>query len=110
MMILYQAGVFFYKKLCKTFSQCDVGKEPCNPAGVSPSTHIALPCFTGAFLTGHPSLPMRNYGVKSLTLMCAWVVGVLRVECPSPVYRTKDAHITPSFSSARNQLAGGYHD
>jgi hypothetical protein len=109
-MTLGLLNLLFNNKLCKTSVQCDVGKEPCNPGGVSPSTLIALPCFTGAFLTGHSSLPVCNYGIRSLTLICTLVVGVLRVECPSPVYRTKDARITPSFSPAFNLTAGGSHD
>ena len=102
-------NVLFHKQLCDTSVQCDAGKEPCNPAGVSPSMLIALPCFTGAFLTGHHSLPMCNYGIRSLTLICTLVVVVLRVERPSPVYRTKDARITFPFSPALNRLAGGSH-
>ena len=108
-MTLRLSTVCFYKKLCKTLVKCDAGKEPCNPGGVSPSMLIALPCFTGAFLTGHPSLPLGNYGIRSLTLICRVVVGVLRVERPSPVYRTKDARVTSLFSPASNLLAGGSH-
>ena len=110
MMTLSQTSISFYKKLCKNLIQCDAGKEPCNPVGVSPPMHIALPCFTGAFLTGHPRLPIRNYGIRSLTLMCVWVIGVLRVERPSPVYRTKEARVTSPLTLASVHFAGGSHD
>ena len=84
-------------KMCKTSKTCDAGSEPCLSGGVSPSMHIALPCFTGAFLTGHPSLPVRNFGLQSLTEICALVGGVLRVESPSALDRTKEARITSLF-------------
>ena len=85
-------------QICNTSEQCDAGREPCFLGGGSPSMHTALSCFTGAFLTGHPSLPMRNYGLRSLTLIYAWVGGVLRVESPGTWCRTKDARITSLFS------------
>ena len=100
----------FLHKVCDYLQPCDAGNEPCSSGGVSPSMRTALSCFTGVFLTGHPCPLVCNYGVKSATLMCTLGGGVLRVEHPSPVYRTKDTRITPSLlATSSNHQFGGTH-